>query len=102
MRNDTRPDHAFAPLQHARCALRVLALCACTAPPSALAAGGLSLLEIGTRELQLKQQAFAETARQIDPGKKPIEVFQAIQKDHPRNRKEARRREPNQRFLMAA
>src|SRR5260221_3356316 len=29
------------------------------------------------------QQTFPEAARQIDPGKKPIEVFQAIQKDHP-------------------
>ena len=42
-----------------------------------------ALLEIGARELRSKQQAFAETARVIDPGKKPIEVFQAIQKDHP-------------------
>jgi len=41
------------------------------------------LLEIGTRELQRKQQVFAEAARQIDPTKKPVEVFQAIQKDHP-------------------
>jgi uncharacterized protein (DUF885 family) len=41
------------------------------------------LLEIGLRELQRKQAVFAETARQIDPTRKPIEVFQAIQKDHP-------------------
>jgi uncharacterized protein (DUF885 family) len=41
------------------------------------------LLEIGTRELQRKQQAFADAAHKIDPNKKPIEVFQAIQKDHP-------------------
>ncbi|HZR18946.1 MAG TPA: DUF885 domain-containing protein [Verrucomicrobiae bacterium] len=41
------------------------------------------LLEIGLRELQRKQQVFAEAAREIDPDKKPIEVFQAIQKDHP-------------------
>jgi len=41
------------------------------------------LLEIGTRELQKKQQVFAEAAHEIDPAKKAIEVFQAIQKDHP-------------------
>src|SRR5258706_2889049 len=41
------------------------------------------LLEIGMDELLRKQQVFAETARRIDAGKKPIEVFQAIQKDHP-------------------
>ena len=41
------------------------------------------LLEIGLRELHRKQEVFAEAAREIDPAKKPIEVFQAIQKDHP-------------------
>ncbi len=41
------------------------------------------VLEIGLRELARKQQVFAEAAKQIDPDKKPIEVFQAIQKDHP-------------------
>jgi uncharacterized protein (DUF885 family) len=41
------------------------------------------LLEIGTREMQRKQQVFAESARQIDPSRTPIEVFRAIQKDHP-------------------
>ncbi len=41
------------------------------------------LLEIGLRELRGKQEAFADAARQIDPSRKPIEVFQAIQKDHP-------------------
>jgi len=41
------------------------------------------LLEIGLRELRRKQQEFAQTAGQINPDKKPIEVFQAIQKDHP-------------------
>ena len=41
------------------------------------------LLEIGMAELKRKQQVFAETARQIDVEKKPIEIFQAIQKDHP-------------------
>jgi uncharacterized protein (DUF885 family) len=47
-----------------------------TAPPE-------QLLEIGSRELARKQAAFAEAAKQIDPSRKPIEVFQAIQKDHP-------------------
>jgi uncharacterized protein (DUF885 family) len=47
-----------------------------TSPPE-------QLLEIGLRELQRQQEAFAETARLIDPVMKPIAVFQAIQKDHP-------------------
>ena len=34
------------------------------------------LLEIGLRELQRKQQVFAEAAREIDPARTPIEVFQ--------------------------
>ena len=41
------------------------------------------LLEIGLRELRSKQQTFAESARLIDPNQMPIEVFRAIQKDHP-------------------
>ncbi len=41
------------------------------------------LLEIGLRELKRKQQVFAEAARQIDPASAPVEVFRAIQKDHP-------------------
>ena len=41
------------------------------------------LLEIGLRELRRKQEVFAEAAREIDPSRPPIEVFRAIQKDHP-------------------
>jgi len=41
------------------------------------------LLEIGMKELKRKQEVFTEAAKQIDPDKKPIEVFKAIQKDHP-------------------
>jgi uncharacterized protein (DUF885 family) len=41
------------------------------------------LLELGQRELQKKQQVFAEASKQIDPDKKAIEVFKEIQKDHP-------------------
>jgi len=41
------------------------------------------ILEIGLREMHRKQEVFAKAARQIDPTRKPIEVFQAIQKDHP-------------------
>lgn len=41
------------------------------------------LLELGMRELRQAQQRFAETAREIDPSKTPVEVFAAIQKDHP-------------------
>jgi uncharacterized protein (DUF885 family) len=41
------------------------------------------LLEAGLRELKHKQQDFVESARMIDPNSKPIDVFKAIQKDHP-------------------
>ena len=41
------------------------------------------LLEIALRELHRKQEVFAEAAHEIDPDKKAVEVFQAIQKDHP-------------------
>ncbi len=41
------------------------------------------LLATGLRVLRRQQQVFAEAAREIDPGKKPVEVFQAVQKDHP-------------------
>ena len=41
------------------------------------------ILEIGLRELRREQQIFAGTARLIDSSKRPIEVFKAIQKDHP-------------------
>ena len=41
------------------------------------------LLDIGLRELRRKQKVFAEAAHIIDPNKKPIDVFKAIQKDHP-------------------
>ena len=41
------------------------------------------VLEIGLKELHREQAVFAEAARVIDPAKPPIEVFKAIQKDHP-------------------
>ena len=41
------------------------------------------ILEIGLRELKREQEIFTETARKIDPSKKPIDVFKAIQQDHP-------------------
>ncbi len=41
------------------------------------------VLEIGLKELRREQAAFGEAARVIDPSKPPIEVFKAIQKDHP-------------------
>src|SRR5207244_12874602 len=41
------------------------------------------ILEIGMRELRREQQVFADTAKKSDPGRKPIEVFKEIQKDHP-------------------
>jgi uncharacterized protein (DUF885 family) len=41
------------------------------------------VLEFGMRELRREQQVFAGAAKIIDPTKPPIEVFKAIQKDHP-------------------
>ena len=41
------------------------------------------LLEMGLKELRRQQQQFAETARQLDSRRSPIDVFKAIQKDHP-------------------
>jgi uncharacterized protein (DUF885 family) len=41
------------------------------------------ILEVGLVELHREQAAFARAAQAIDPSKPPIEVFKAIQKDHP-------------------
>ena len=41
------------------------------------------LLDLGLNELRSKQQVFTDTAQLIDPTNSPIEVFKAIQKDHP-------------------
>jgi uncharacterized protein (DUF885 family) len=41
------------------------------------------VLKIGLAELRREQAQFAETAARIDPTRKPIEVFDAIQQDHP-------------------
>ena len=41
------------------------------------------ILEIGLARLKQEQAIFAEAARQIDPNKPAIEVFKAIQKEHP-------------------
>jgi uncharacterized protein (DUF885 family) len=41
------------------------------------------ILEIGLRELKREQEIFGRTAAQIDPARKPIEVFKEIQRDHP-------------------
>jgi uncharacterized protein (DUF885 family) len=41
------------------------------------------VLEIGLAELRREQALFAEAAAKIDPTRKPIEVFEQIQHDHP-------------------
>jgi uncharacterized protein (DUF885 family) len=41
------------------------------------------ILEIGLKELRREQSVFAEAAHVIDPAKPAVEVFKAIQKDHP-------------------
>jgi uncharacterized protein (DUF885 family) len=41
------------------------------------------VLAAGMAELRREQKLFAETAAKIDPARKPIEVFQALQRDHP-------------------
>ncbi len=42
-----------------------------------------AILELGLAELRREQNIFAETAKLIDPTRKPIDVFTAIQEDHP-------------------
>jgi len=42
-----------------------------------------ALLAIGARELEREQERFAAAARAIDPNHKPVEVFAAIQHEHP-------------------
>jgi uncharacterized protein (DUF885 family) len=41
------------------------------------------ILEIGLAQLKAEQEAFANAAKIIDPGKSPIEVFKQIQSEHP-------------------
>jgi uncharacterized protein (DUF885 family) len=41
------------------------------------------VLKIGLEELHREQALFAEAAARIDPSRKPIDVFQQIQHDHP-------------------
>lgn len=41
------------------------------------------LLEMGYAQLHKDQQAFADTARRIDPNKKPEDVLKELEKDHP-------------------
>jgi len=48
------------------------------------------LLEIGTRELHRKQQVFAETAKIIDPNKKPIEVSKPFKRSSHRTDPDSR------------
>ncbi len=45
--------------------------------------GPEKILELGLRELKREQAVFAEAARKIDPTKPAVEVFKAIQRDHP-------------------
>ena len=42
-----------------------------------------TILELGMKELRREQAVFAETAKMINPTKPAIEVFTAIQEDHP-------------------
>jgi uncharacterized protein (DUF885 family) len=42
-----------------------------------------AVLAIGLAELRLEQDRFQTAAREIDPSKPAIDVFRAIQKDHP-------------------
>jgi uncharacterized protein (DUF885 family) len=45
------------------------------------------ILEIGLAKLKEEQKAFADAANVIDPNKPALEVFKAIQKDHPKAEK---------------
>jgi uncharacterized protein (DUF885 family) len=42
-----------------------------------------AVLELGMAKLKEEQDAFAKAAQIIDPDKTPVEVFKAIQKEHP-------------------
>ena len=41
------------------------------------------VLDLGLQELRREREVLAETAKKIDPTRKPIEVLKEIQKDHP-------------------
>jgi uncharacterized protein (DUF885 family) len=41
------------------------------------------ILDLGLAELKREQEAFARAAARIDSSKSPVEVYRAIQKDHP-------------------
>jgi uncharacterized protein (DUF885 family) len=41
------------------------------------------ILKLGLKQLCAEQKVFAETARRIDAKARPMEVFKAIQRDHP-------------------
>ncbi len=41
------------------------------------------ILEIGMKQLREEQKLFDETAKKINPNKKPVEVYEDIKKDHP-------------------
>jgi len=41
------------------------------------------ILKLGLKQLRAEQKLFAEAARKIDAKTKPIDVFKAIQRDHP-------------------
>jgi uncharacterized protein (DUF885 family) len=41
------------------------------------------ILELGLRELKTEQERFDAAAKLIDPSKPPIEVFRALQQEHP-------------------
>jgi uncharacterized protein (DUF885 family) len=45
------------------------------------------ILEIGLAKLKEEQKVFADAAKVIDPDKPTLEVFKAIQKDHPKAEK---------------
>lgn len=45
------------------------------------------ILEIGLSKLKEEQKVFADAAKVIDPDKPALEVFKAIQKDHPKAEK---------------
>jgi uncharacterized protein (DUF885 family) len=41
------------------------------------------VLDLGLEALRREQRIFAETAARIDPGRRPLDVFKAIQREHP-------------------
>lgn len=71
------------PRAHARYALGRAKYARMLAAGEMISLPPVDLLRLGERELGREQARFALAARQMEPDRPPVEVFKAIQKDHP-------------------